>query len=191
MQEDNEFFKQLQEQAKDALQKKGEHPPVFMFESDMDGKKGIALMPAPMADDGQKAEFARVLPEIVEKLNCERYYAVFDAFMASPQDAEKKMKKIVQEMQQGTKDARIAAQEIVELRKRPSENPVRREVLVVMQCTRKGTDIELFPYVRENEKIVFKPLPETEKKKVSSEDAKSSYNRWNVWKNFEIDLGEE
>jgi hypothetical protein len=192
MTDDNELFKRLQEGAKEALRQKKEHPPTFFLEAEKDGKKALAIMPVNIGNDEEKSALAANLPRIVEELKCEKYYAVFDAFMASPEASKARAKKIMKDLEAGKMEPGAAAEQMIDLQNRPSKHPLRTECLVVMMCTKNGgTEVEVFPYDRKKvgkeEQIVFKPLPKP-KKNVKKEDegVKNAYNRWNVWNQYEV-----
>jgi len=172
----DDFFKHLLEKAKQDVLKGTTGMPMFFLV----GKTGIAMVAMPFDDDTKDKAHA-ALKMLIEKTECELYYSVFDAWMASPQKEKEFLKKEVKKVK-SPEDFK----KLMELAKgigRPSTSPARKECLVISEYSKvEGTKSTMIPYEKKDGKVVFEK---------AFSDFANGYSRWNVWTPNQVTIKEK
>ena len=118
-------------QAKLILEETGKHLPQVIAQTNVDGKKELAIIAIPFGTQKEKEMALNGLRAFVKNMNVERYWAVFEAWMAKIEKGEKLF--------------------------RPASRDVdREEVLIISEFSKDMTQkCIIVPFKREDNKIIF------------------------------------
>lgn len=174
------------ELAKRVVMETGDHPPQFVLEKD-----DVAMLIAvPQYDNSQRELLINTLRAKIEEEHVEKYWAIFSAWIVDSKKSDEhvmaKLKELVKKKVLTAKQAKEFApslkKAIVESI-RPSQHPLRTEVLIISEFDKKKGMFALaykYSVAKKGVKIVKKPL------RLDG----TMYSAWNVWSPQQVDLND-
>ena len=178
-----ELLKVITSTAKETLEETKQHITMFVIEL-VDGMLQLVVVPE-LTDDTKSALITK-LKQTVEELGSERYLMISECYGINQAETDARIKELEEAIAEGnlySKELLETVTSLRDLRKRPSEHPLRHDLLMVaLYDKHTGTYMQLHPFEIKNDKVIW------HKDAFDNEGAKSAYSRFNIWHPYQFDL---